>query len=100
MNDAKTFAPGGSGFTISVSGGSSNDDPLQGSGDFLRIVNRTGNLVYVKTGVGTQTATDADFFVPPDTISYLRISFSDDTVAVLMASGGSTTVALARGTAS
>jgi hypothetical protein len=79
------FNPGGTNLVLTSSTASGT---LNGDGDVLRIVNNGDQDVYVKSGVGSQSPTNANFYVAPGTTAFLQIGFGDTDVAISTASGG------------
>lgn len=68
---------------------SSENFSLSGNGDVIRIIstNQSGIPAFVRAGVGSQTATDADFPVNHLHVGYLRIGFDASNVAIKMMDG-------------
>jgi hypothetical protein len=67
----------------STSGGANQSFSLSGSGDVLRVVNPSNLDAFIKTGVGSQTATSSDVLVRAGTEILIQIDFADDSVGVI-----------------
>jgi hypothetical protein len=88
------FLRNGDGLVIAASS-TSADSALNGTGSVLRIVNTVAATTWIRVGAGAQTATTADIPIAAGATALIRISLSDDHIAV---KGGTTgTVFVMRG---
>lgn len=85
------FRQGGPTILVATTVGTSTNVVLPGDGNVLRIFNHTQHVepVYVRAGVGAQTATATDFPIEGrstqglQNLAFMEIDYADDNVAVL-----------------
>lgn len=82
------FMPTAATTTIAATA-SSVGGTVAGSGaPCMRIVNDTASICFVKFGIGAQTATNADYPIPANSVEVMRPNVVDPThVAVILATG-------------
>lgn len=75
------------GVPISASTTSASGTYPANSTRFVRVVNGSTSLAYIKSGVGAQTATSANIALGPSSTDIFEKGATDDTLAVLLVAG-------------
>jgi len=76
------------GGTVTVAASTTSaDETITPGCHWLRVVNTTDGVAFVKTGIGAVTATSANFPVPAEGTAILKMPSDHVTVGVILASG-------------
>lgn len=70
----------------------SSTNSITGTGSVLRISHQHNAPIWVRVGIGAQTATITDFIVMPNIPELLRISVADDNIAIKSSVSGNVLV--------
>lgn len=81
-----SFKNGGNTVEINAST-TSADISLPGAGNVIQIINEGSDVIFIRTGNGSQIATASDFPVQKGATAFLSIDFSDDNVAAILRFG-------------
>jgi hypothetical protein len=82
------FAPRDGGTVTVAASTTSADEAIDAGCHWLRVVNNTNGVAFVKTARGSAlTATSADFPVAPGATGFLKLTSDHNIVAVILAAG-------------